>query len=107
MGWSRGRRGMVEGRILVEDAVLQLGQARRWVDPQLIAERGAQLLVGRERLGVASLPVQRQHQLATRTLAERVARHEGLELPGELAMAAERELGVGPVLDGDEPELVE
>jgi hypothetical protein len=48
---------MVEGRILVEDAVLQLGQARRWVDPQLVAERSAQLLEGCERLGVASLPV--------------------------------------------------
>jgi hypothetical protein len=35
-----------------------------------------------------------------------MTRHEGLELPDELVIAAERELGIDPVLDGDEPELV-
>ena len=98
---------MVEGRILVEDAVLQLGEAGRRVDPQLVAERGSQLLEGRERLGVPSLPVQRQHQLAAEALAQRVARHEGLQLPRDVAMAAERELRVDPVLDGEQPQLVE
>ena len=107
VGRRRRRRGMIEGRILVEDAVLQLGQAGRRVDPQLVAERGSQLLEGRERLGVPSLAVQRQHQLAARTLAQRVARHERLQLPHDVAMAAERELRIDPVLDGDEPQLVE
>ena len=98
---------MVEGRILVEDAVLQIGQAGRRVDPQLVAQHGSQLMEGRERLGVPSLPVQRQHQLAARALAERMARHQGSQLPGDVAMAAERELGVDPVFDGEQPELVE
>src|SRR5829696_6057235 len=61
---------------------------------------------GRERLGVPSLPVQRQHQLAARTLAERVAGHEGLKLPGDVAMAPERELRVDAVLEGEQPQLV-
>ena len=84
----RRRRGrdLVEGRILVEDAVLQLSEARRRIDSQLVAELGSQLLEDRERLGVPSLPVQRQHQLAAEALAERVARDEALQLLRDVAM---------------------
>ncbi len=56
--------------------------------------RGLQLLEGRERLGVPSLPVEREHQLAARALAQRLARHERLQLRRDVRVAAEREVRV-------------
>jgi hypothetical protein len=40
---------------------VQPAQFRGWLDTQLLHQRRAQLLVHRQRLGLAAAPVQRQH----------------------------------------------
>ena len=56
---------------------------------------------------LAAAAVEREHQLGAEALAVRVLGDQRLELGDEREVAAERQLGVDPLLDGREPELLE
>ena len=58
-----------------------------------------------ERVGLAAAAVEREHQLAAQTLAERGLGDERLELRDERVLAAESEVGVGAILERRETEL--
>jgi hypothetical protein len=71
-----------------------------------------------ERVGLTAVAVQREHELSPYPLSEGVLRHDRLELADDLAVAAEREVGLEPILErvlvqarqpgglGDRPGLV-
>ena len=52
-----------EADLLAEDRAVELLQRRARVDPELLDERAASLLVGLERLGLPPRAVEREHQL--------------------------------------------
>src|SRR4051794_40857539 len=52
-----------------------------------------------ERLRLAARPVEREHQLGTQALAERMRTHEAVELGDELRVAAADEVGVDPLFE--------
>ena len=75
--------------------------------PKLVDERLPRRAVGLERLGLPPGAVEREHQLAAQALAQRVLGDERLELGHERRVPAERELGLDPLLERREPQLLE
>ena len=82
-------------------------QALARLQPELLGERQAALLVDVQRLGLAVRAVEREHELAAQPLAQRMPRDERLELADELGVAAEREIGLDPLFERRELQLVE
>ena len=99
--------GELERRVVAEDRLLELLQRLARVEAELVDERGARVLVGGERVGLAAGAVEREHQQAAQALAQRVLAHERLELGHGLGVAAEREVGLEPLLERDEAQLLE
>ena len=60
-----------------------------------------------ERLGLAARAVEREHQLPAQPLTQREPLDERLELGDELRALAELEVGVDPLLERLEPQLLE
>ena len=98
-GWGGPRPGAEVG-ILVEYAALQLPQRGPGLDPELLDQDVPGPSVAPERVGLAARAVQGDHQLTPRALAQRVGRHERLDLGDQLVVAAERETGLDAVLHG-------
>ena len=96
------RRDEVERPVLLQHPPLELLEPRRRIDPELVVERSAESLERVQRFGVPAAAVERQHQLATRPLAERMAAYECLELGDELRLAPEGKLGVDALLEAGE-----
>ncbi len=91
---------------------MRIARSSRWsaglgLDPELLDERGTRRRVGLERLGLPPGAVEREHQLTARTLAQRVLRHQPLQLADHLGVAPEGEVGVDAVLERREPQLLE
>ena len=76
-------------------------------DAELIDQRRARRSIGRERVGLASGPVQRDDQLPNEPLTGRMPRGKMLELRDHRGGAPEREFGVDSVLGGGQPQLGE
>ena len=87
-------RASVELRILVEDCPFESSQRRPGLDPELLDERLPRRPVRRQRVGLPARAVEREHQLAAQSLAQRVLGDECFELGNELGCATEREVGV-------------
>ena len=104
---GRRRRRQLEGGILAQDPPLQLLQRLSRLDTELVDERAPRVLVDVERLRLAPRPVERQHQLGAQSLAQRVLGDERLELAGEAAVTSERQVGLDPVLERREVQLLE
>ena len=77
------------------------------LDPELLGERAPRLVVGLERLGVAARAVEGEHQLATRSLAQRLLGDQGFELRNHGVDIAQRELRLGALLAHCQHELFE
>jgi hypothetical protein len=93
--------------ILHEDPALQLAKLRPGLEPQVLDQARAPGAKSGQRVGLAAGPVERKHELPERALAERVLSHERLQLGHEGTVAPERQLGVDPLLDGEQPPLLE
>ena len=102
----RGRR-RGEPRVLLEDPSLEIPERRRRVDAELLGQGAPGLLVGREGFRLAVAAVEGEHELAARTLAQRLARDQRLDLAHGRGVASERELGLDPLLHEGELELLE
>ena len=74
------RRARAERRVLAQDPRLQLLQAPAGLDAELVDERAARILVGLERLRLASRAVEGLHQQLAWPLAQRLLGDERLEL---------------------------
>ncbi len=103
----RRRLRELERRVLAQHRALQLLQRRARLDPQLVDEHASGGLVGGQRLGLASRPVEREHQLAAQALAEGVLGRQRVELRDQRGVPAEREVGVDPHLDREQVHLLE
>ena len=100
-----GRR--VELGRLVEHLLLQPPQLLARLEPQLVGEEAARVAVDRQRVGLAPRAVEREHELRAQALAQRVRRHQLLQLGDQLGVAAVREVGLDPPLEHGEPPLPE
>jgi hypothetical protein len=86
---------------------VQLAQLATGFDAELVDERVSCRLVGRERLGLTAAAVQAQHQLAMNALPQWMLGGERLELANDLGVTAGGKIGVDPLLEGGEPQLLE
>src|SRR5262245_19453557 len=73
-------RWELQSRVLAEDRVLEFPQRLTRLDPELLDERPARLLVRLECLGLPPRPVERQHPLPGSARANRVLGNQQLEL---------------------------
>ena len=97
----------VQRGILAKDQLLETAELRRGVDPQLRGQDASGALEGLQRLGLASRPVQRGHEMGPQSFPERVGPHEDLQLRNELPVAPQIELGGDALFAGRQPELLQ
>ena len=88
-----------------QDRLLELSERTPRLDPQLVDECVPAVSVRRERLGLPARAVERQHQLLSRPLPQRMVGDEGLELTDELAVPPGGEVCVDPLLEAAQVEL--
>ena len=105
---ARGSRGSreLERRVLGQDLLLELPERRARLEPELV-ERRPRVAVGLERLRLPARAVEREHELAPEPLAVRMLGDQRLELADQARVAAEREVGLDPLLERRQPELLE
>ena len=92
---------------MAEDLGLELLELRAGLDPEFVDEAGAGILVHLQGLRLPARTIQRQHELPAEGLAERMVADERLERADDVAVPAELEIGLDPLLERDEPELLE
>ena len=86
---------------------MQVAERAARLDAELVDERGPRRAEGLERLRLPAAAVQGEHQLAAQALSQRVLARQRLQLADELVVAADREIGVDPVLERGQPQLAE
>ena len=106
-GSDRRRTRALERGVLREHRALEILERSARLDPQLLDKGHARVAVDVQRFGLAPRAVEREHQLATQPLAERMARAQRLELCHELRRLAAAQVGLQPVLERLEPQLLE
>ena len=102
----RRRRALQQLRIVGEDRLLQALEIGSGTQPELGVERPHRLAVGVQRLPLTPGAVQRQHQLPVQPLAQRLTRHQHLQLGHELDPATQRKVGLHTVLDRRRAQLL-
>ncbi len=93
--------------IVEEHAIAELLEWRRWLEPELLDQQLAQLLVAAQRLGVAAGSVQRDHQQLAGALAQWILADGGLEQRHDGRRLSGLQLGGGQRLDCVEMQVVE
>src|SRR5207244_3335374 len=78
-----------------------------WLEPELFVEHAPCLLVGGERVRLATGTVERLHQQRPQPLAQRVLGDQRLEFLHELGPSAELELGPDPLFGRGESPLAQ
>ena len=96
-----------EARDLSQNGTFELLQLLARIDAELVDEDPACVLVGGEGFRLAARPVEREHELCTRTLAIAMRRHERLELNDDVRVATQLELGLDEILARRQLELLE
>ena len=102
---ARGRR-QGERQLVAQDAALELADRRAGLEPELLAEAAAQVLVGVQGVGLSPGAVLRRHQLGGEPLVQRVGLDRLLELGDDLAGPA-ADLALEQLVHRGEPPLVE
>ena len=87
---------------MVEDGGLEVDQRPAGVDAQLAPQRPAGVVEDPQRLGLAARPVEGEGQVVAELLAQGVGGHQLAELPDDLGVPAEAEVGLDAVLGGGE-----
>ena len=109
-GRRRSRRDAIrdaQRRILPEDLALELLQPRSGIEPELVGQQRPDPLVRRQRVGLATRPVERRDQQRPQALLERVGGHRRLQLADQVAGVAQLQQRGEPDLDQLHPRLVE
>jgi hypothetical protein len=78
-------------------------QARLGIQPELVAQPGADVLVRLQRVGLPAGPVQRDHQPGPQRLAQRVGPDQLAQLVDHLVVTAGVEQQVDPPLASGQP----
>ena len=104
---GNGRVRRRETGFVAEDLRLESFELGAGLDSELVDEAGARILVDLQGFGLPARTIQRKHQLPAKRLAERMVAHERLELADHVSVLAELEIGVDPLAEDDEPQLLE
>ena len=102
-----GRWGPVQAPILGQDGGLEFLQCPAWVDAQLLSKRLADPPIGLQRLGLPTRAVQAEQELLVQLLTQRLPRDQRLQLPDQLGVPPEGQIGLNPGLQDGEPLLLE
>jgi hypothetical protein len=97
-----GERG-----ILRQHGALEPLQVRARLDAELLHQHPAGRLVGRQRIGLPPAAVEGDHQLLMQPFPQRVRGGQRLKLADHLGMTAERQIGVDPVLEDTDVQLLQ
>ena len=92
---------------MTQNRRLERAQPRARLESEFVDHQLAPGSVDLQRLDLTPRPVEREHQLRTHRLAERMLRDKALQLRDQRGVTPEREGGVDARLDGDTAELVE
>ena len=101
------RMRQLERGVVTQDRLVQAPEIRSGLYADVRYEPAPRTRVGLERLGLATVAVQREHQLAGEMLASRVGGDERLQLAHERRVPAGREVGLHPRLQRGQPLLLE
>jgi hypothetical protein len=101
-----GRAG-AEPVVLPENRLLQLPQCGSRLDAELLDEEVSRPAVDLERVGLASRPVEREHELPPQTFSQRVGGDQRLQLLDQLTAGRESQVGVDALLERLQAELDE
>ena len=82
-------------------------QLRPGLEADLLDQPGPRGAVGLQRLRLAAVAVEREHELAAQPLAQRMLAHERLQLADHARVVAERELRLDAQLDRRQPQLLQ
>src|SRR5712691_11001505 len=99
--------GSAQARVLSQDLAVELLEITARLDPELVDERTACVLVDTEGLGLASRAIQGEHQMGTKTLPGGMAVDKGLDLADDFGVAAGLEVRVDPLFDHRKPLLLQ
>ena len=86
---------------------MQFLQPGAGLDPELVEERAARVLVGAQRFRLATCAIEREQLLCSEPLAQRVLDDERLDLADHAVVVAECDLGVDQLLLCNEVQLLE
>jgi hypothetical protein len=92
---------------VTQNPLLQGAQLLARLEPELVHEHSPRLLVRLERVRLAAGAVEREHQLRPELFAQRVLFDQLLDLTYQLGCGPEREIGLDPLLERREPQLLE
>jgi hypothetical protein len=99
-------RRTLKRRILAEHLALQHAQRRRGLDAQLLHQLSPRRLVDLERLHLPTGPVEREHQLGTQLLPQRMLARQLFELCNQRTVQAERQICLDPPLECSQTQLL-
>ena len=103
--WSPDRGS--EGGILGQNGLLELAQALAGLDPELLDQGAARVLVGLQRVRLAIAAVERKHQLRPQALSIGMLVDQRFELGDHLGVAAKGELGFHQLLERADAQVLE
>ncbi len=106
-GFGERCRRFREARVRLEDALLQLPQARTGVDAQLVRQQAPRVRVHRQRLRLAPAAVQREHQQLAQAFPQGVRRGERRQFRDRLRVAALLQVHVQAGLQELEPPFLQ
>ncbi len=92
---------------MAEDRRLELLELTAGLDTELLDEHTTRVCVDLERLGLPSRAIEREHQLCSHPLTQRLAPRDRAQLGDELRMVAELEVRRDPILERSRPNLLE
>lgn len=101
----RRRRRELKRRILSKNRSFELSQRRARLDSELLYQHPSCSLVDGKRVSLPTAAIEREHQLRMQALSEWVLCAERLQLPNQVGVPSEREIGIDPLLQCREAEL--
>ena len=107
--WRRARtpRRQRDLGVLAQDLLMEIAERFSGLDAQFLGEQAASGVVDRERFGLPTRSVEREHELSAGTLAQRLLGHQALERRDDVVGEAELQARFDGFLASGEDELLE
>ena len=93
--------------LVAQDRLLEPRELLARLEAEVLVQERPGAAIRGERIRLPLRPVEGEHQLLPEPLPERMLADERLELVDELGRAAEREIGLDPPLEREQPQLLE
>ena len=104
---ERRRRHAHERALLAQDRSVQRLELGPRLDPELVDERPAGVVVGGERVSLATRAIEGEHQLRPQALPQGVPAHERLDLGRKLRVDADFEIRRDPVFEHAQAKILQ